>query len=409
MKGFFTLKEIRSETRPDNKVYSCVSCGLMKRSHTPKMPPYGEFKKDIMVISDTPKEIDDERGKPWQGKTGRVLKKILKKYGINLSEDCLTIHAVCCRATDKKSKDKPPTSYEIDCCRKTIIKHIKEYQPKVILVLGEVPIESLLKHRWKHDIGNIDKWRGWQIPDQDFKCWVCPVFHPDYVLKQDRMEVETIWEQDINKAVEHVEKPFLKWHKPDIHYLNDLEPLRKITSSQVSIDYEATGLKPHAKGHRIICASVAVDENTAYTFLMPKSRKARQPFIDLLSNTAIGKMAHNMKFEENWSVVRLKQSVKGWDWDSMLAAHLLDNRPKICSLKFQTYVNFGIIDYDSEITPYLKAKDSNDGNAFNQIQKLLNNKTHTKQLLEYCAMDTITQYRLAMKQIKQINYSFLPF
>ena len=142
--------------------------------------------------------------------------------------------------------------------------------------------------------------------------------------------------------------------------------------------------------------------------MMPKSRKARQPFVDLLANPDIGKMAHNIKFEETWSVVRLRQPVKNWVWDSMLAAHVLDNRPGVTGLKFQTYVNFGVIDYDSEVAPYLKAP-TKGGNDFNRIYELLKKPDGEEKLLRYCGLDAIYEYRLAMLQMNKIGYEDLPF
>lgn len=410
MKSFFTLKQTQSQSRPDGKPQTCTSCGLLKRCVTPRMQPHGNFKKHIMIIGDAPTQVDDERGKPWQSKTGRFLKRTLSKLGVDLWEDCLSFYAVCCRPLDKNKKAIPIGPREVGSCRRAVLKWIQEYQPKVIILLGNAPLESVLGHRWPGDkLGGINKWRGWRIPDQDFKSWICPVFHPQFILYEDRPDVQTIWEQDLQKALELVDRPFLKWKHPDIHYITDLSVLNDIKTGQAAIDYETTGIKPYSKGQRIVCAAVAPDENTAYAFLMPATKKARQPFLDLLANKQVGKMAHNMKFEENWSAVKLKQPVRGWDWDSMVAAHVLDNRQGITGLKFQTYVNFGIIDYASEITPYLNSKDGKDSHSLNNIHELLKNTVKTRLLLEYCAMDVITQYRLAQKQMSQMNYSFLPF
>jgi len=176
----------------------------------------------------------------------------------------------------------------------------------------------------------------------------------------------------------------------------------------VAIDYETTGLKPHAPGHRVVCASVADTPNHCYAFMMPAKKRERQPFIDILANPGVEKMAHNMKFEEAWSVTRLRQPVENWAWDSMVAAHILDNRPGITGLKFQTYVNFGVVDYDSEINPYLKAI-SKGGNEMNRIFELVERFGGKEQLLRYCGMDTIYQYRLALKQMDIMDYDGLPF
>jgi len=132
--------------------------------------------------------------------------------------------------------------------------------------------------------------------------------------------------------------------------------------------------------------------------MLPKSRKGRKPFTDLLQRTTVGKIAQNMKFEDNWTNVRLHIPVNNWIWDTMLASHILDNRPRVTGLKFQTYVQFGIIDYDSEVNPYLLAVDAKNANAINRIDELLKKPDGEKLLLKYCAMDSIFEYRLAMLQ-----------
>lgn len=405
MKGFFTLQETQSISRPDGKLYSCTSCGMRKFGKTAKMLPFGKFKKHILVISDYPSQVDTDKGKPLQDKAGRMLSRELKKVGIDLFEDCLITHAISCGA----EKDAKIGLNEITCCRRFVLETIQEYQPKLIIALGTPAIESLMAHRWKHGpLGTIHKWRGWQIPDQELKAWVCPVYDMK-IIQEGKDELSIIWEQDFQAIAEHVNKPFPKWKAPVINIIEDLSPLEEIKSGLISIDYETTGIKPHMPGHRIVCASAAINENECYVFLMPDTKNDRRPFTDLLARGTVRKMAHNMKFEEAWSVNRLRQPVIGWEWDSMIAAHILDNRPGISGLKFQGYVQFGIVDYDSEISPYLKSKDGNGANGINQIFKLLESKTMTRLLLEYCAMDTIMQYRLAMKQTKQMDYSFLPF
>jgi len=405
--GFFTAKQTESKSRPDGKTYSCASCGLYKDAESPKMQPFGNFKKGILNIGEAPGEIEDKRGKPWQGKTGRLLQKTYRRLGIDLFEDCLNINAVNCRPMNEKGINRTPTNYEIDCCRKSILQTIERYRPKVIVLLGNSALYCLLGHRWKKDLGGIMKWRGWTIPDQDFNTWICPTFHPSYVGRLE-IEVETVWIQDLKQIIRQTNERFPEhqyfpvYQEPKIEIIEDLSILQAVHPKQVSIDYETTGLKPHARDHRIICASVAINENYCCSFMMPKNRKARQPFVDLLANPAIGKMAHNIKFEETWSTVRLKQPVQNWMWDSMLAAHVLDNRPGITSLKFQVYVNFGVVDYASEVTPYLQASGKG-GNDMNRIYELLEKPGGQEKLLEYCGLDAIYQYRLAMKQMELIN------
>ena len=402
MAGFFTKKETESKTRPDGKTYSCYSCGLYKNAKSAKMQPVGEFKKEILILGSNPTRVDDEENTLWLDNSGRFLRKTLTKFNIDIYKDCLSLNAVNCYPANHKV-----TNFEIDSCRFVMVqKIIMDYQPKVVILLGEQALYSFLGQRTSFNVGEMDKWRGWIIPDRDFKTFVCPMYSPEEVVSNKSIELTTIWENDLQQALKQVSKPWPSFKKPNIHIIEDLSILDTIQSGVVAFDYETTGLKPQAFGHRIICASVAVDENTAYTFLF-KNRKQSAPFYRLLKNPQVSKMAHNMKFEDTWTTNRLKFDVVNWGFDSMQAAHILDNRPGVCGLKFQTYVNFGVVDYSSEITPYLRS--AKGGNEINTIHKLLETPDKTKQLLMYCALDSIYEYRLAMKQIDIMNYDFLPF
>ena len=204
MKGFFTKKETESNIRTDGKTLSCISCGLYKDCKSPRMKPYGNFKKKIMIIGEAPGKEEDNANLPWQGRTGRLLKRTMKELGIDIFEDCVSINAVRCRVPD----DKIPTNYEIECCRRFALRDINEYKPKVIIILGNSALFSLIGDRWKQSLGGINKWRGFTIPDQDFKAWLCPTFHPSFIERDEDSPVEVIWKQDLKQAVEMVDTPF---------------------------------------------------------------------------------------------------------------------------------------------------------------------------------------------------------
>lgn len=395
--GFFTQKETESSSRPDGKTYSCYSCGLFRDCSTPKMAPYGSFKKRILNIGSAPTELDDKRAKLWQDKAGRFLQDTYKKLGIDLFEDCLNITA------NKCSPNKPITNYEIACCRKFIVEVINRYKPTVVILFGHNALTSVIGNRWKKDLGKLSKWRGWTIPDQTFETWICPTYHPDEIITESNRDILAVWENDIKQAVGLLGTPFRTYVVPEIDMIEDLSVLDTIEKGAIAIDYETTGLKPHGEGHRVVCAAVATSSNHSYAFMIPPTKRARQPFLDLLARNRVRKYAHNMKFEEAWSVVRLKRPVINWKWDTMIASHVLDNRPSITGLKFQTYVQFGIIDYASEIAPFLAAIDETNANSLNNVDKLLAKPGGQQKLLKYCGLDTIHTYRLAKLQQNIIN------
>ena len=89
----------------------------------------------------------------------------------------------------------------------------------------------------------------------------------------------------------------------------------------------------------------------------------------------------------------------------MIASHVYDNRQGITSLKFQTYVNFGIVDYDSKIAPYIQSVDKNNSNSLNRLLELVSTEEGKTKLLTYNAYDAINAYRLFIQQKNQL----LPF
>ena len=403
MQKEFSTKKVSPKKRPDGKKYSCLSCKRYENCNTKRMMPYGNFKKKIIIMGDTPEEIDDKKGMPWQGREGRFLQKALTKVGIDLFEDCLSINSVHCFT------EKEPSNFEIECCRKRNMQFIKMNPPKLIIVLGDSAVFSLIGHRWKRDLGKISKWRGWTIPDQDFMAWVCPTFHPYFLMENEDGAEMTIGLQDLKRAVETLEKPFPVYKEPHIEVIEDLYMLTNIRSRECAFDYETTGIKPYAAGHRIVCCAIADTVDHAYAFMMPKTRAGLAPFKDFLADPKICKIAQNMKFEEAWSVERVQQPVIGWIWDTMLASHILDNRIGVTGLKFQTYVQLGVVDYESEVSPYLKATDNKDANALNKILELLEVEGGKEKLLLYDGYDAINTLRIAKKQKEEMLIDCLPF
>lgn len=385
--GFFGTDIVQS-IRESGK-NSCLYCGRFNDAPVPRLGGFGGFQKQILILVPQPGGKDTD-GVHVVGK----ITKVLSGLNCDVSSAALTIAVNRCHGDD-------PSIKQVECCRKNVMAVIKEKSPAAIIAFGKNALFSLIGDRYPEALGAFDVWRGQIIPDQELGCWIHPVWAPDDVY-MDRPEMVKTWQDDLAWALTYYRMPFRKYTEPEIVYLdNDLSELNNIQSGVISFDYETTGIKPHAPGHRIVCASVAVSADKVYAFMLPETRSAREPFLQLLRNPEVGKMAHNMKFEDTWSRVRLRTEVQGWQWDSMLAAHILDNRTSTNSLKFQTYVHFGVIDYASEVSPYLRGKEDG-ANSLNRIMELIKTASGRQQLLKYCAMDSIFQYRLSILQKNKI-------
>ena len=415
MKGFFTTEQTQSTARPDGKTYSCASCGIYKVSENPKMKPYGNFKERILNIGQSPEVIDDERGKPFQGEAGRLIQEEYSRLGVNLFEDCLNTNAINCLPMGPDGKVRYPTGYEVCCCRRSVDHLIKKKKPRVIILFGSDAVRSVLGTRWKkeRDLNSDDLWRGFIIPDRMYNAWVCPVFSPDFVqIREGRPEVLAIWRQDLARALAMVDVPLppVVDEKQQVVVTEDVEGVltqiveeatRRAGTMLMSFDLETSGLKPYdRKVHQIACISFCYEEGRAYCIPYPRTKREKALLREVMGNPDIEKVAHNMKFEDTWMKVKARIDVSPWGWDTMQATHILDNRPGVSSLKFQSFVQFGVVGYEERITSYLRSPDSN---SPNKIAEALESENLTRELMVYCGIDSLMTYRLALKQRKEMG------
>jgi len=404
MKGFFHVK------KEDNKRgNTCASCGLNKGALNPKFEPYGNFKKEILLVADAPTVMDDKKGRPWTGTSGRLLKKTLAKYGVNIYEDCVTVYAVRCHPGRVKGKTKGIKKKHISACRSKLKKDILKYRPKVILLFGQTAVESVIGEKWKKDLGKMDKWRGWAIPDIQYHAWVCPIYKPSLIIQQEKFpQFETIWKQDIQNALAHLNKSVPNYSNvnesveictTDSEITAGLEWVKKQKS--FAWDIESTGLKPHnTKNHKIVCTAFATNKRA---IVVPKLTKQKHIdlYKDVLENQS-KKIAHNMKFEHTWVHNIYGITVKNWWFDTMLGSHQLDSRTGVTGLKFQTLANFGIYDYDGDVNYLLKSEDEKDSNSTNKLVDIEEDPINYKKVMIYCGMDALLTFKLYRKQIKQV-------
>jgi len=414
MSGFFTLKETESD-KVVGRSQTCASCGLYKHAQHPKMEPTGDFQKEILIVTSAPNAADDRIGRYWSGGTGQFLKKTLAEWGFSLQESTLTTGSVLCIPLNEKGAYRMPNSHEIACCRSKLQTIIKQRKPKVIILLGEAALESVIGNEWREDVGAVNKWRGFTIPDQKLKAWVCPTYSPSFVKEADTQFL-TAWKADLKQALGMVDVPFPNMGTPEKHVkiLHDRREIKKALEeilagpfppdpALVSFDYETTGIKPHKMGHKLVSTSICASPEQAYSFLMPyQSKSCMRLWKEIMETDRFGKMAHNLKFEETWTGVMLGYPVRNWKWDSMQAAHILNNREGITGLKFQVYVNFGIEDYGSEVRPFLQSGDK-DANAKNRIEELISTEAGKQKLLLYGGLDSLYEYWLAIKQMGMLG------
>jgi uracil-DNA glycosylase family 4 len=386
------------------KYEGCEACGRLSDCKTPKFPIYGQGGKGILIVSEVPGPTDDEDGIPLSGSAGLLLRKELRTHGIDLKRDCWVVFAVRCHGPK-------PTGAQVSNCRGFTTRDIGQLKPRIIIPCGIIAIQAVLDDRTRGRMTGTKPtaFIGCRIPDQEYGAWVCPVEGLNYLVektpygKPKNEDSVRLWQRDIEKAVNVPEFPVAPNDNIALVYTTEdatsvikaVHREARITGSEVGFDFEATGLKPHAQGHRIVCTSLAVNDK-AFAFPMFEDAGFHRALEALLTDEDVGKVAHNAQFEAMWTKQILGYWPDGWAADTCLDAHVINNT-KPTSLKFEVYTRLGIAGYDANADQYLKA----DGEGCNAINNI--HKAPMPMLLEYCAKDSLYMMRVRELQIQDLK------
>lgn len=113
-------------------IKSCTKCDLYKSS-TQAVPGEGPAHAEIMLVGQNPGTEEDKTGRPFVGRAGRYLNKILQNNHINRHD--LFITSV---VKHKTPENRKPTRAEIEACVPYLIDQIKEIDPKTVVLMGRV-------------------------------------------------------------------------------------------------------------------------------------------------------------------------------------------------------------------------------------------------------------------------------
>jgi DNA polymerase len=179
------LTEVRKE------LGECSRCKLHK---TRKTIVFGEGnpKAKLMFIGEGPGFDEDVQGRPFVGKAGQLLTKIIE--AINLKrEDVYIANVIKCRPPQNRN----PEPDEIQPCNPFLLKQIAAIRPKIICALGTFAAQTLLQTQRKiselrgkfHDLGGIK---------------IMPTYHPAFLLRNPERKRD-VWE-DMKKIAEELKK-----------------------------------------------------------------------------------------------------------------------------------------------------------------------------------------------------------
>lgn len=150
----------------------CMQCPLGGLGRTNVVFGDGNPDARLMLVGEGPGREEDEQGKPFVGRSGKLLNRIFEAIGIKRNDVFIT-NIVKCRPPNNR---KPLPNETKICKNLLLINQIKIIRPKVICTLGSAALEGLLEQEVK-----ITKVRGRQQIFEGIP--VIPAYHPAYVLR----------------------------------------------------------------------------------------------------------------------------------------------------------------------------------------------------------------------------------
>ena len=148
----------------------------------------GDLAAELMFVGEAPGADEDEQGKPFVGRAGQLLNKMITAMG--LSRESVYIANVL---KVRPPNNATPTTEEIDVSRPYLMEQITIVRPKVIVALGLPASRCLLGT--SDSMGSLRNRFHDIEPGPDLTIPVMPTYHPAYLLRSYTPENrKKVWE-----------------------------------------------------------------------------------------------------------------------------------------------------------------------------------------------------------------------
>lgn len=168
-------------------------CGLCAISGARTNLVFGTGNPDtrLMFIGEAPGRDEDLQGKPFVGRAGQLLTKIIESIGLS-REEVYIANILKCRPPN----NRPPEPEEISSCEQFLKQQIEIIRPEIICALGRIAAQALLKTQTP-----ISKLRGNFFTYENIK--LIPTYHPAYLLRNPSDKIK-VWE-DMKKIKQELD------------------------------------------------------------------------------------------------------------------------------------------------------------------------------------------------------------
>jgi uracil-DNA glycosylase len=406
------------------KQAACAKCPLMEKKACSEAVVGGNENSDKLIVVNQPANENDQDFAITANRLAKSKKfmgalRMKGMSGEDLIERYMFAAAMRCRlgGINQKSKKfkevQAKASKATECCRPNIVSVLEKHKPKAILTVSYQATQTVVAHSW--GLGHwkrLDDFIPEQIPSQKLNAWIIPVqdhsnWDPDF---DDNKSYNTASFDNLGQIEAFYEVKTRPWaqgapdyasmceniYAPEVASQAILDMMEDERTEFIAFDYETTTLKPEGDESHIFSVSFS---NGYRTIAAPWTAEVREASRKMLTSSH-PKIACNMKFEERWTLNEFGHGVTNWVWDTMQAAHWIQQRPGITSIKFSAFAKLGQAEYEKGVSHYFKSTSSL---TSNKIRKL-----DSETLLTYNGMDSLLELLVAYEQMELTMPSFNP-
>ncbi|MGN6506014.1 MAG: uracil-DNA glycosylase [Tepidisphaeraceae bacterium] len=185
----------------ETEVVGCTKCRLHE-TRTQTVFGEGDADAQIVFIGEGPGENEDLQGRPFVGKAGQLLDKMILAMGLS-REQVYICNIVKCRPPNNRQ----PAPDETATCTPYLLQQLQIVRPKVIVTLGLPASQYILRTK-----NSMTKMRGQWHDWNGLK--VMPTYHPAYVLRAyTRQTREAVW-SDLQAVLAELKLPLPPRREP---------------------------------------------------------------------------------------------------------------------------------------------------------------------------------------------------
>ena len=163
------------------KIHACKNCSLSATRNN-VVPGEGAENPIVLVVGEGPGEDEDKTGRPFVGKAGQLLDKMLAAIGLDRTKNCYIANIVKCRPPANRT----PLPEEAEACSGFLQAQIHLLKPRMILAMGRTAFQNLLQTP-----EGINSARGKFFDLHGIP--VMPTFHPSALLRNESLK-RPAWE-----------------------------------------------------------------------------------------------------------------------------------------------------------------------------------------------------------------------